>query len=53
MSGFVGVTDNDWFAFLSQQPEIGEVNFLPKHSAIRTAGEGLDISWRSQPYQNL
>jgi hypothetical protein len=20
MKGFVGVTDNDWFAFLSQQP---------------------------------
>ena len=27
MNGFVGVTDNDWFAFLSQQPEIDEVNF--------------------------
>ena len=27
MKGFVGVTDNDWFAFLSQQPEIDEVNF--------------------------
>jgi len=27
MKGFVAVTDNDWFAFLSQQPEIDEVNF--------------------------
>jgi len=27
MKGFIGVTDNDWFAFLSQQPEIGEVIF--------------------------
>jgi len=27
MKGFVGVTDNNWFAFLSQQPEIDEVNF--------------------------
>ena len=27
MNGFVGVTDNDWFAFLSQQPGIDEVNF--------------------------
>jgi hypothetical protein len=27
MKGFVGVTDNEWFAFLSQQPEIGEVIF--------------------------
>jgi len=28
MNAFVGVTDNDWFAFLSQQLEIDEVNFL-------------------------
>jgi hypothetical protein len=27
MKGFVGVTDNDWFAFLSQHPGIYEVNF--------------------------
>ena len=27
MNAFFGVTDNDWFAFLSQQPGIGEVNF--------------------------
>ncbi|HUV50580.1 MAG TPA: HNH endonuclease [Anaerolineae bacterium] len=27
MNGFVGVTDNDWFAFLAQQPGIDEVNF--------------------------
>jgi len=27
MKGFIGVTDNDWFEFLSQQPEIDEVNF--------------------------
>ena len=27
MKGFVGVTDNDWFDFLSKQPEIDEVNF--------------------------
>lgn len=27
MNGFVGVTDNDWFAFLAQQPDIDEVNF--------------------------
>jgi len=27
MKGFVGVTDNDWFASLSQQPGIDEVNF--------------------------
>ena len=25
MKGFVGVTDNDWFAFLSQQPGIDNV----------------------------
>ena len=27
MKGYVGVTDNDWFDFLSQQQEIDEVNF--------------------------
>ena len=27
MKGFVGITDNDWFALLSQQPGIDEVNF--------------------------
>jgi len=27
MNGFIGITDNDWFAFLSQQPGIDEVNF--------------------------
>jgi len=26
--GFIGVTDNDWFAFLSQQPGADETNFL-------------------------
>ena len=25
MKGFVGITDNDWFAFLSEQPGIDEV----------------------------
>lgn len=27
MNGFIGVTDNEWFAFLSRLPEIDEVNF--------------------------
>jgi putative restriction endonuclease len=27
MKGFIGVTDNDWFEFLSKQPGIEEVNF--------------------------
>jgi hypothetical protein len=26
MKGFVGVTEKDWFAFLSQQPGIDDVN---------------------------
>jgi len=34
MNGFVGVTDNDWFALLSQQPEIDEVNFWQIHAII-------------------
>jgi hypothetical protein len=32
MKGFVGVTDNDWCAFLSQQPGIDEVNFWQPRS---------------------
>jgi putative restriction endonuclease len=27
MKVYVGVTDNDWYHFLSQQPGIDEVNF--------------------------
>ena len=27
MKGYVAVTDKDWFDFLSQQPEVDEVNF--------------------------
>jgi len=27
MKCFVGITINDWFAFLSEQAEIDEVNF--------------------------
>jgi putative restriction endonuclease len=27
MKAYVGVTNNDWFAFLSRQPDIDEVNF--------------------------
>jgi len=27
MKGFIGVTNNDWLAFLSQQPGIDEMNF--------------------------
>ena len=27
MKVLVGVTDNDWFAYLAQQPGIDEVNF--------------------------
>ena len=27
MNGWIGITDNEWFTFLSRQPEIDEVNF--------------------------
>jgi hypothetical protein len=27
MKGFIGVTDNDWFAILSHKSEIGDINF--------------------------
>ncbi|HUT72137.1 MAG TPA: hypothetical protein VMW89_15820 [Desulfatiglandales bacterium] len=39
MKGYIGITDNDWFAFLSQQPGIDEVNFLPKTTRQKTAGK--------------
>jgi len=39
MNGFVGVTDDDWFAFLSQQQEIDEVSLAAKTN--RMAGPGL------------
>jgi hypothetical protein len=43
-----GVTDNDWFAFLSQQPGIGEVNFLAakttrKNFITRDTGKHITI----------
>jgi hypothetical protein len=46
MKGFVGVTDNDWFAFLSQHQGTDEVNFWQpsadvsfraRHSATKMA----------------
>jgi hypothetical protein len=36
MKGFVGATDNEWFAFLSQQPGIGEVNFQQPRRGEKT-----------------
>ncbi len=39
MKGFVGVTDNDWFAFLAQQPRIDEVNFWqPRRKEVENGG---------------
>jgi hypothetical protein len=65
MKGFVGVTDNDWFAFLSQQPEIDEVNFwqpkleevaqaraeelLQAHRRVRTAARIKGLRCRVEP----
>jgi len=36
MKVFVGVTDNDWFAFLSQQPVIDEGNFLLQSKKVNS-----------------
>jgi hypothetical protein len=38
MKGFVGVTGNDWFAFIAQQSGIDEVNFLPKIARHNNGG---------------
>jgi hypothetical protein len=35
MKDSIGVTDNDWFAFLSQQEGIDEVNFWQQRLAMR------------------
>jgi len=34
MKDFFGVRDNDWFAFLSQQPGIDEVNLAAKRDRM-------------------
>jgi len=41
MKGFVGVTDNDWFAFLSQQPGIDEVNFWQPNGTAQFREKGI------------
>ncbi len=38
MKGFVDVMDNDWFVFLSKQPGIDEVTFLPKSVRQKDGG---------------
>ena len=66
MNAFVGVTDNDWFAFLSQQPGIDEVNFwqpkpeevaqaraeelLQAHRRVRTAARIKGLHYRVAPH---
>ncbi|MFB0520159.1 MAG: hypothetical protein ACETWD_01880 [Desulfatiglandales bacterium] len=44
MKGFVGVTDNDWFAFLSQQPGIDEVNLWQPGGTTRFRRLRQDIT---------
>jgi len=43
MNGFVGVTDNDSFAFLSQQPGIDEVNFLKGDVRKKVNNESMTV----------
>jgi hypothetical protein len=43
MKGFIGVTDNDWFTFLSQQTGIDEVNFWQADGTGRSHPVG--IAW--------
>jgi len=45
MKGLAGVMDNDWFAFLSQQPGIDEVNFLPKTARQKDGLQALSQNW--------
>ena len=66
MKGYIGVTDNIWFAFLSQQPGIDEVNFwqpkleevaqaraeepLQAHRRVRTAARIKGLRCRVEPH---
>jgi putative restriction endonuclease len=55
MRGFVGVTDNDWFFFLSKQPEIDEVNFWQPggRTQFRALQPGEPFLFKlHKPYQN-
>jgi len=50
MKGFVGITDNDWYAFLSQEPGIDEVNFWQQNSRrIRERQVLLHMPWQEAP----
>jgi putative restriction endonuclease len=54
MKCFVGVTINDWFVFLSQQPGIDEVNFWqPSGTALfRALAPGEPFLFKlHKPYQ--
>ena len=46
MKGFVGVTDNAWFEFLSQQSGIDEVNFwqLAGIGLFRSPAHGVPLA---------
>jgi hypothetical protein len=44
MKGFVGVTNNDWFAFLYLQPEIDEVYFRNRVQAS-TFAQKLGVNY--------
>ena len=41
MKAFVGVTDNDWFAFLAGLPGIDEVNFYQPSGSQRFQAQNL------------
>ena len=41
MKGFLGVTDNDWFAFLSQEPRIDEADFWQPSESTQIKGRSL------------
>jgi hypothetical protein len=53
MKGFVGVTDNGWFVFLSQQPGIDEVNFWQPGARSRFRRFRQDITNDENPRKLL
>ncbi|MBE9582647.1 MAG: hypothetical protein IMF18_13670, partial [Proteobacteria bacterium] len=47
---FVAVTDNDWFAFLSHQPGIDEINFWQPNGTAQFRKKGIRPSFLVYPF---
>ena len=50
MKGYIGVTENICFAFLSQQPGIDEVNFWHPNGTAQFRKKGIRPSFLVYPF---